>query len=251
MTRPVIEIIDSLSRVFYHMNSFITEFIFIGCIALAGLFVFRLRGISEISLFMELFLVLGLFSLIVAFVIFPGFLYFFSGKKTPFRWMYAQLGPALGALLSGDLYFSLGLLTRHGKESLGVPRRVGAVTYPFMAVFGRGGSGMVTAVSFIVILRSYSSLEIGFLQLLWVLVVSFGISFILGAVPGAGTLVGISLLSGFYGRGMEEGFLILKPIAPLLISLGAFLDAVSAAFVSVLVSDRMKMTHSLEEREMI
>jgi Na+/H+-dicarboxylate symporter len=250
-TRPVIEIIDALSRVFYHMNTFITEFIFIGCIALAGSFVFHFRGIGEINLFMELFLVLGLFSLIMAFVIFPGFLYFFCGKKTPFRWMYAQLGPALGALLSGDLYFSLGLLIRHGKESLGVPRRAGAITYPFLAVFGRGGSGMVTAVSFIVILRSYSSLEIGFFQLLWVLFVSFGVSFILGAVPGAGTLVGISLLSGFYGRGMEEGFLILKPIAPLLISLGAFLDAVSAAFISVLVSDRMKMTRSVEEREMI
>lgn len=249
--RPLVESLDSLSRVFYHMNSFVTEFVFIGCIALAGSLVFNLRKITEISLFLEIFLVLGLFSLIVAFVFFPAILYFARDKKPPFRWMYAQLGPALGAFFSGDLYFSLGLLIRHGKEALGIPRKVGAVSYPLLAVFGRGGSAMVTAVSFVIILRSYSSLEIGFFQLLWVIAASFGVFFLLGAVPGAGTLVGIALLSGMYGRGMEEGFLILRPIAPILISLGAFLDAVSAAFVTVLVSDRMKLTGDAETLEMI
>jgi Na+/H+-dicarboxylate symporter len=165
--------------------------------------------------------------------------------------MYAQLGPALAAFLSGDVYFSLGLLVRHGRESLGVPRRVGAVAYPFAVLFGRGGSAMVTAVSFIIILRSYSSLEIGLAQVLWVIMASFGISFLLGAVPGAGTLVGIAVLSSLYGRGMEEGFLILKPIAPVLISLGAILDAVSDAFVAALVSDNVKMTRDVENQEMI
>lgn len=110
---------------------------------------------------------------------------------------------------------------------------------------------MVTVVSFIVILRSYSSLEIGLFQLIWIMVVSFFISFVLGAVPGSGTLVGIAVLSGLYGKGMEEGFLILKPIAPILISFGVFLDTIAAAFVSVLVSDRMKLTRKVESRDLI
>lgn len=251
ISRPLVEIADSLSRVFYHMNSFITEFIFIGCIALAGSLVMNIRRITEIGLFVELFIVLGLFSLVVAFAVFPGILYLLGGKKAPFRWMQAQLAPALTAFLSGDVYFSLGLLLRHGKETLGIPRRAGVVTYPFAVLFGRGGSAMVTAISFIVILHSYSSLEIGLSQILWVVMVSFGISFLLGAVPGAGTLVGIGVISSLYGRGMEEGFLILRPIAPILVGLGAFLDVVSAAFVSTLVSDNAKLTRDMENRETI
>ena len=251
IARPVMELFDSLCRVFYHLNALVSEFIFIGCIALAASFVFSLRKVGELHLFLELFFVLGLFVLLVSFGVFPTVLYFLGGKKAPFRWIFAQLGPALGALLSGDLYFASGLLIRHGAESLGIPRRVGAFTYPFAVIFGRGGTAMVTVVSFIVILRSYSSLEIGLFQLIWIMVVSFLISFVLGAVPGSGTLVGIAVLSGLYGKGMEEGFLILKPIAPILISFGVFLDAIAAAFVSVLVSDGMKLTRKVESRDLI
>lgn len=250
-SRPLVEIADSLCRVFYSMNSFITEFIFIGCIALAGFLVINLKKITEIALFIELFIVLGLFSLVVAFVIFPLILYFVGKKKAPFRWMQAQLAPAMAAFLSGDLYFSLGLLLRHGKEGLGIPRRTGAISYPFAVLFGRGGSAMVTAISFVVILHSYSSLEIGLAQILWVIMMSFFISFLLGAVPASGTLVGIALISSLYGRGMEEGFLILRPIAPILIGLGAFLDVVSASFVSALVSDSCGLTQDMENRETI
>ncbi len=251
VARPILELSNSLCRVFYHINALVSEFIYIGCIAMAASLVFNLRRIGELHLFLELFFVLGLFVVVVGFGIFPAALYFIGGKKAPFRWMFAQLGPAIGALLSGDLYFSTGLSIRHGAESLGIPRRVGSVTYPFAAIFGRGGTGMVTVVSFIVILRSYSSLEIGLFQLIWVMLISFFVSFALGTVPGSGALVGIAVLSGLYGRGMEEGFLILKPIAPILVSFGVFLDTIAAGFVSVLVSDRMKLTRKVESRDLI
>jgi Na+/H+-dicarboxylate symporter len=249
--RSLMENFDSLSRLFYQMNSFITEFLFIGCIALGGAWVLQLRKVTEIGLFLRFSLVLGLFSLIIAFVIFPLSLYFLRGKKTPLRWIYAQLAPAAGAFFSGDVYFSLGLLIRHGKEVLGIPRKISAASFPLLAVFTRGGSAMVTAVSFIVILRSYSKLEIGFFQILWIIAVSFIISFLLGTAPGMGSLVGIAVLSGMYGEGITEGFLILRPISVVLVSLGAFLDTVCASFVTMLVSDSLKLTVEPKARELI
>jgi Na+/H+-dicarboxylate symporter len=163
--------------------------------------------------------------------------------------MYAQLAPALGAFLSGDVYFSLGLLTRHGNEVLGIPRKISAASYPLLSVLSRGGRAMIMAMSFIVTLRSYSSLDIGFLHILWIIAASFGISFLLGSVPGIGALVGVAMLSGMYGR--EEGFLILRPVAVLLVSLGAFLDTVCASFVTTLVSESMGFTADAKNNELI
>ncbi|MDR1316613.1 MAG: cation:dicarboxylase symporter family transporter [Spirochaetales bacterium] len=247
----VVETCDSLSRLFYHMNSFITEFLFIGAIALAASMLLQLRKAPEIGLFLKLFTVLGLFTLIIVFVIFPLLLYFLSGRKKPLDWMYAQLAPAAGAFLSGDVYFSLGLLMRHAKESVGIPRRICAAAPPLLAVFTRGGSAMIMAMSFIVVLRSHSNLEIGFSQILWIIAASFGLSFLLGAVPGFGAFVGLAMLSGMYGREMEEGFLILRPVSILLVSMGALLDTVCASFVTTLVSNSLRMTESGKKREMI
>jgi Na+/H+-dicarboxylate symporter len=237
----VVEFSDSLSRIFYHLNSFVSEFLFIGGIALAASLAVQLKRVTDLGRFFELFFVLGTFSLVIAFGVFPLLLYFLQGRKKPFLWMYAQLAPAVGAFLSADVYFSLGLLIRHTKEVLGISRRVCAVSCPFLTVFTRGGSAMMAAVCFIVIFRSYFSLEIGLLRLLWIITASFGISFLLGAVPGMGAFVGIAILSGMYGREMEEGFLILRSVSVILISLGAFLDTVCASFVTALVAGSTRL----------
>ena len=55
-------------------------------------------------------------------------------------------------------------------------------------------------------------------------------------VPGLGSYVALSTLCAIYGRGLQEGYLILRPIAPLLISFGVLLDVLSSAFVSLLVA---------------
>jgi Na+/H+-dicarboxylate symporter len=95
---------------------------------------------------------------------------------------------------------------------------------------------MVTGVSFILILRSYSGLEISFAQILCTLGFTFLTSLTLGSVPGMGSLVAISLLCSIFGKGIQEGYLILKPVAPLLISAGVILDVVTSAFVAFLIS---------------
>jgi hypothetical protein len=66
-----------------------------------------------------------------------------------------------------------------------------------------------------------------------------------------GAFAGLAMLSGMYGKGMEEGFLILRPVSIILISLGALLDTVCASFVTTLVSDSLRMTEEDKSRELL
>ena len=197
LTRPVVQLFDSLSRIFYHLNSLIVELFAIALIAIAA------GRISHLS--------------------------------------HAEL----------DQYISLGIVSKHGKESLGVPRMVGSAVYPLFAILGRAGTAMVATVSFILILRSYSSLEITFLQTLWVMFFSFVVSFILGAMPGNGAFFAIFMLCSLYAKGLQEGYLILKTIAPLLVSFGAFIDVLTSAFVSLLIAREENVWTEVEAENFI
>ena len=95
---------------------------------------------------------------------------------------------------------------------------------------------MVTSITFIVILRSYSSLGIGAGEVVWIMLFSFGVSLLTSAVPGLGVAVALSALCAAYGRGIETGFLIIYPILPVLSSFAVFLDVVTSALGSLAVS---------------
>jgi aerobic C4-dicarboxylate transport protein len=187
----------------------------------------------------------------VAFGVFPGALYLLGIKENPYRWLYAALGPAIAGLFSGDHYVALGVLNKHGKESLGVPRMVGSAVYPLFGVLGRAGTAMVASVSFILVLRSYSNLEITFLQTLWVMLFSFLVSFVLGAAPGMGAFYGLFMLSSIYQRGYQDGYLLMQAVAPLLVSFGAFLDVLSAAFASLLIAREENVWTEVETENFI
>ena len=251
IARSVIELSDSLNRVFWHMNIFVTEFLYVPVLFLACSLVVGFRRGNDLGIFLPFLVILTILTLAVAFIGLPVAFYFLHQKRKPFRWLYAQLGPGLAALVSGDVLFSYGQLVRHGNETLGIPRRIGSVTSPFLLVLSRGGSAFVTVVTFLVLFRSYSTLELGLFQTFWVILLAVLVSLSLWATPGMGAFAGIALLSRLFGRGMEEGYLIVTPVIPILVSLGAFLDVLCVSFVSQWVAERMDCLHPEEERHSI
>ena len=250
LTRPVVQIFDSLSRIFYHLNSLVVELFAIAMIAIAASRVSHLSH-TDLGMYKQIIIIVAVDVVVVAFGVFPGALYLLGLRENPYRWLYASIGPAIAGLFTGDQYISLGVLTKHGKESLGVPRMVGSAVYPAFAVLGRAGTAMVSSVAFILILRSYSSLEITFLQTLWVMLFSFIVSFVLGAVPGNGAFFSIFMLCSIYAKGLQEGYLILRNIAPLLVSFGAFIDVLSSAFVSLLIAREENVWTEVETESFI
>jgi Na+/H+-dicarboxylate symporter len=250
LTRPVVQIFDSLSRIFYHLNSLIVELFAIALIAIAAARISHLSH-AELAMYKQIIIIAAVDVVVVAFGVFPGALYLMGARENPYRWLYASIGPAIAGLFTGDNYISLGIVTKHGKESLGVPRMVGSAVYPLFAILGRAGTAMVATVSFILILRSYSSLEITFLQTLWVMFFSFVVSFILGAMPGNGAFYAIFMLCSLYAKGLQEGYLILRTIVPLLVSFGAFIDVLSSAFVSLLIAREENVWTEVEAENFI
>ena len=250
LTRPVVQIFDSLSRIFYHLNSLIVELFAIALIAIAAARISHLSH-AELGMYKQIIIIVAVDVVVVAFGVFPGALYLMGIRENPYRWLYASIGPAIAGLFTGDQYICLGIVTKHGKESLGVPRMVGSAVYPLFAILGRAGTAMVSTVSFILILRSYSSLEITFLHTLWVMFFSFVVSFILGAMPGNGAFYAIFMLCSLYAKGLQEGYLILRTIAPLLVSFGAFIDVLSSAFVSLLIAREENVWTEVEAENFI
>ena len=131
--------------------------------------------------------------------------------------------------------FALGALTRSVKENLGVSRAVAAPTVTLSAIFAKSGSAFVVAASFLTVLRSYTALEITIGQVLLVILLSFSVSFLLGAVPGATVLVGLSVLARVFGQGIDEIYLILLPALPILTGIAVLTDTVTAAFITFMI----------------
>jgi Na+/H+-dicarboxylate symporter len=250
LTRPIVQIFDSLSRIFYHLNSLVVELFAVALIAIAAARVSHITH-ADLGMYKQLVIILAVDAGIVTFGVFPAALYLLGIKENPYRWLYAALGPAIAGLFTGDHYIALGVLTKHGKESLGVPRMIGSAVYPLFAVLGRAGTAMIASVSFILVLRSYSSLEITFLQTLWVMLFSFLVSFILGAAPGSGAFYALFMLSTIYAKGWQEGYLLLQAIAPLLVSIGVFLDVLSSAFASLLIAREENIWTEVETESFI
>jgi Na+/H+-dicarboxylate symporter len=146
--------------------------------------------------------------------------------------LYGSLGQALAAFFSGDINFTLPILFRHLKENSGCRRRSNMVTGTLFTTFGRAGSARVAAVAFIVIIKSYNSLDIHPFDILAIGGKAFFISFLLAGHPGNGAYMALAVICLGYGRTYESGYSILKPIAFYLIAVGTFLDVMIATFGS-------------------
>ena len=236
LSKPAVQLFDSLSRIFYHIGKFVNEILGIGIIILAALFVVHIRLRGELELYSQLILLLGLLAVFIILGIYPLILYFLTGRQNPYKYLYALIAPGVAAFLSGNSYFSLIPLTSHVKENLGVPRKVGAVTIPLFTVLSKAGTAMVTSITFIVILKSYSSLGIGIGEVAWIMVLSFGLSLLTSSVPGLGVAAALTALCTAYGRGIENGFLIIYPVLPILSSFAVFIDVITSALGALVVS---------------
>lgn len=239
--KPVTQLADSLSKLMYNISVIFTEFLSVGMLAVLCSWTIQFRGVLTSGVFAPLILMLLVDFIFIAGVVYPLIIRYLCHDPHPYRILYASVCSVVTAFFSGDTNLVLQLNMRHGKESLGVRRRINGVVHPLFSIFARGGSALVTAISFIVIWRSYSSLSIPFTDILWITAVSFGISFLLGGFPAGGAFVSISVLCMLYSRGFENGFLLLKPAAPIICSFAAAFDALTAIFGSYIIAVKTKL----------
>jgi Na+/H+-dicarboxylate symporter len=226
--KATLTLFDSLSHVSYAVMNFFVDIVSVGMIALSVNWALQFGTMLSSRVFLDFILLLTFDFLLLALVIYPLLIRFACGKVKPYRVLYAGLASVLAAFFSGDTNMTLPVLLRHTNESLGVRRRISSVTMPMFSIFCRAGSALVVTVSFIVILKSYSSLGIAFKDMLWLMGMSVFFSFFLGRFPTGGTYIALATICALYGRGFEAGYLILKPAAFFLCSVAAAIDALTA-----------------------
>jgi Na+/H+-dicarboxylate symporter len=236
--KPVLSLFDSLSRIFFHIATFFSEILGLIVIVLAAYYAWQYRMVLTKGVFSGLVRLLLIITLSLSFLVLPLLLYLFRPQKrlTPWKKVYGSLGPAIAAFFSGDINFTLPILFLHNKENLGVNRRVNTVSPLLYATIGRAGSAMVAAVSFIVILQSYSSLEITFDQITQIWVRALLLSLMLGRNSGDGAFVALAALCLWAPEGFKTGYLILKPIGFFLIACATLIDCMAAMLGSYAVA---------------
>lgn len=250
-SKAAVGLFDSLSKVFYIVMSFFTEILAIGMIAVMFRWTLDFIATVKTGVFNSLILMLFIELLVIAFVIYPLMLRLLCHELHPYKVLYVALCPFITAFFSGDTNLALALHLRHGKESLGIRRRVNAFAFPLFSIFGRGGAALVQTISFVLILRSYSSLGIPVTDVFWIGGISFLLSFALAGIPCGGPFIAITAMCLIYGRNFESGYLLLKNAAPVICAFAAGIDALTAIFGSYIVAVKTKTVHHQELRKYI
>ncbi|SIQ33765.1 Na+/H+-dicarboxylate symporter [Alkalispirochaeta americana] len=239
VSSPLSLVVDSANRIFYRMNRLLVGILGVLVLLPVAALTVLLRDGADLGLFSQFLLVLIVAVLVMAVLVYPAILYLFDRRRThPLRWLSAMIPVAVAALGSGDSFFSLATLTRVNRDSLEIPRAVGASVSPWVALYGRAGTALVSMAGFLLVIRSYTALDIGLGDLMLLTVSTVLYSFFLARTPAGGVLLMLSFLASRYGRGMEESYLILLPVMPLLERIGAFLDMMTAGFVTQIAATR-------------
>ncbi|MCQ2611086.1 MAG: cation:dicarboxylase symporter family transporter [Treponema sp.] len=238
--KPILSLTDSLSELFFNINTIFSDILSVGIVAIMCNWTIQFRSVIKTGVFLPLIIMLTVEFIIIVGIIYPVITRLLCHNGKPFKVLSAVTVPALIAFFSGDTNLTLPALMRLGKERLGIRQRTNGFVYPIFSIFARGGSILVMIISFVVIWRSYSTLNIEFSDMLWISLTSFGLSFLLGSMPTGGTFIALTVLCTMFGRGMETGYLLLKPAAAIIGSFAAAIDAATAMFGCYIVAHNTK-----------
>lgn len=251
VTRPVVQLFDSFSRIFFNINKYIVQLLSFGMIFLTAYFLFQIRSSEEIVVFKHLTAFLIINTAVIILGILPALYYFLGSRENPYKLLFGSISTLLISFFSGNNYTALPLVIKNGRQNLGVPRKVGSVTYPLFAMFSRAGSAMIISISFILLISSYTSLGPDFGEIVKIGILSILLSFVTGTIPRGGTFFAIAILCGIYSKEFENSYLILKPAIPLLLSFSALVDTAVMIFTTALVSKHENYLEDVELKEMI
>ncbi|MGP1587516.1 MAG: dicarboxylate/amino acid:cation symporter [Treponemataceae bacterium] len=239
-SKPAFNLFDSLSHICYHIMSFFVDALAIGMVAIVCNWTFQFIQVASTGIYTGFIIMLIGILIVVIAGIYPMVLRFVFKELHPYKVLYASIATILTAFFSMDSNLALVVNIKHSKDSLGIRRRANTICMPVISAFGRGGAACVTAASFVVILRSYTGLGIGFSDVLWIILMSFLFSFTLSSLPIGGPFATITIMCSLYGRGFDAGYLLLKPAIPVICAAAASIDATNAIVGSYIIASKNK-----------
>ena len=238
--KPVISLTDGLSELFYNVSTVFTELFSAGIVFVMCSWTLQFKSVIKSGVFTPLIIMLCAQFIVLAGIIYPLVTRFVCRNGKPLKILRASIAPFFVALFSGDTNLALPVEIRLGKETLGIRQRVNGFAFPLFSIFARGGTALVSIICFVVIWRSYSTLNIEFFDMLAISLTAFALSFVMGNLPVGGTFMTLTVLCSMFGRGMETGYLLLRPAAAIIGSFAALIDAATAMFGCYIVANNTR-----------
>lgn len=242
--KPMLSLLDCASELFYNISTVFVEFFSMGFFFLTCAWTVQFKSIIKSGIFLPLIVMLSVEFIVVVGLIYPLIIKLTCRNGKPLKILYASIVPFLVAFFSGDTNLALSSEIQMGNENLGIKQRTSGFSFPLFSIFARGGNALVIIISFVIILHSYSDLNIELSSLLFISVTAFALSFLLGGIPVGGTFTALTILCTIYGRGMENGFLLFMPAAAIIGSFAALFDAATAMFGCYIVAHNTKATET-------
>lgn len=238
---PTFNLVDSLSRIFYKINEYFFKISFLWVAILTAAYITVIKNILDISIFIPLTIMLVLLTVFILIILYPIIFYFLCGKKNPFKYLIAELPSLISAIITGDQFFTGTAIILSQKKEFRIKREVSGFNIPFLTLFSKSGTAMVSGITFIVILKSYSSLEITATQILIVGVLSFLISFCLPTKTIGSSVASLFLLCSLYGYGgIEDSFIILSPSFPILAAVSTVINSATIILINTMMDPEKK-----------
>lgn len=250
-SKSLVSLLDSAAKVCYSIMTLFVDWLAVGMIAISAYWTINARTVFASGIFTPLIIMLTIDFILVFVVIYPLIIHFLCNDLHPLHITFASLAPVFAAFFSADSNLALAVNIRHARGSLGAHQQSADFSVPLFSIFARGGTALVTSICFVMILRSYSSLGFTAFDVLWIFVMTFAVSLVLGAIPSRGTFVALTVLCTMYSRGFEAGYLLLRPVAPIFCSFAAAFDAASAMFGSYVVAVKTKQFEHIEVKHYI
>ncbi len=195
--------------------------------------------LTEESVFASLFIILLTSVLFISLGVFPAILSMIRGENIFSQWITSFVPPALFALCSGDVLYSLPGLYRSTAESLAFPHPIYSTRLVMTTLFCRLGSVFIAAVCSIVVIRSYSALTITLAQSLLIIFVIPAYAIFVFNNPYTNILLILSGIAPFLLGAGSSMYLILVPMFIVLQRLAAMLDCAGVLFILALKKERV------------
>lgn len=251
ISRPLIPVIDVVSRASYLINTFIAEVLGILLIPVTLQTLILFRSASIPAEYRRLLFVVLILSLIFFAGLFPLLYRLLGGRKNPYLLLYGMAGPLFAAALSGNLLFAGGTGLKHVAENLGVRRNANSLAFPIAFVAGRAGTALIASVAFISMYLSYSRSGPGLFQILS-MVLAVVLSVLICASGTTSSIISvISLASILFGRGFQSGAALLVPAALPLSFAAVVLDLEWMMYMTMLGAERQGLAETKRPRNFI
>lgn len=234
-----------ISNMFNFLLNVYINFLGVGMIIISSYLVVQMRTVADIKLFYQFIVVIAALTAAIIFVVYPAIALLLKCKVRPTRLIPKILSATLVSAISGDSYFSSIMVLRLFRSIFPSNRGTPYALTAIGMLFSKAGSAFVASAVFFMVLQSYTAIEVTFLNTVWVMATIILLSPLASASPRLGVVHILVAVATLYGNGLENGFLIIVPILPLLIAISVLLDTFTIVFFGYLLADKLGLSVTL------